>query len=203
MPSAAYNSSSLGWQVRQGIQRFREWAEYRASQTDVDLPDWNWPDWNLPPEVGQILFWSGIAAVSIWLGWLLFRALEPAVKQWLAREQKWVTLGGAQVVSVDEAHSDQYWWQQAQACAQQGQYGEACKALYRATLQQLHDSQRLLHKSSRTDGEYLEKLGQDRPLSRPYQLLIGTHERLVFGSAIASAETFQRCRQAYEELQKK
>ncbi len=202
MSSAAYNSSSLGWQVRQGIQRFLEWAEYRASQADVDLPDWNWPDWNLPPEVGQILFWSGVAVVAIWLGWLLFRALEPVVAQWLTQGQKWVRLGGDRTSSVDEVHSAQYWWQQAQIDAQQGQYGDACKALYRATLQQLHDSQRLLHQSSRTDGEYLEKLSQDRPLPRPYQLLIGTHERLVFGRAIASAETFQRCCQAYEELQK-
>jgi len=201
MPSAAYNSSSLGWQLRQGIQRFLEWSEYRASQADVDLPDWNWPNWNLPPEVGQVLFWGGAAAVSVWLGWLLFRAVEPTVKRWLVRDQKWVTLEGAQ--SVDEVHSAQYWWQQAQDYAQQAQYKEACRALYKATLQQLHDSQRLLHKSSRTDGEYLEKLGQDRSLPRPYQLLIGTHERLLFGKAIASSEMFQRCRQAYEEIQKK
>jgi len=40
-------------------------------------------------------------------------------------------------------------------------------------------------------------------LPRPYQLLIGTHERLLFGRAIASSEMFQRCCQAYEEIQKK
>ena len=205
MSGGAYNSSSVGWQIRQTWQRLTEWVEYRADQTDVDLPDWDWswPDWTLPPVVGQVLFWGGVSVISLWLSWLLYRALEPAIAQWLAQEQKWQTLGGTKASEIDEAHTAQYWWQQAQRQAQQGHYGEACKALYEGTLQQLHDSQRLLHNASRTDGEYLEKLAENRLLPRPYQLLIGTHERLVFGRAIASAEMFQRCRNAYEEIQKK
>ena len=212
MSSPSYNSSSLGWQIHKGAQRFREWAEYRADQSDFDWPDWKWPDWarfdwRLPPEVGQILFWSGVSLVAVWLGWLLFRAIEPSFARWLEQEQSWVKLGKQAAPSTgDRAAKD--WWKQAQDFAQQGRYADACKALYSATLQHLHDSQQLLHKPSRTDGEYLEQLrqheqpGQKRPLPRPYQLLIGTHERLVFGSAIATAEMFQRCRQAYEEIRK-
>ena len=206
MSEAVYKSSSLGWQVSQGLRRFGEWFEYRSSLIDGpnwEWPNWEWPDWNLPPIVGQVLYWGAIALVALWLLWLLFRALEPAFARWLEQEQKWVTLGGAHSSRPDESRDASYWWQQALAQAKQGQYKEACRSLYKATLQQLHDSQRLLHNPSRTDGEYLAQLAENRPLPRPYQLLIGTHERLMFGQAIASLEMFQRCRQAYEEIQKK
>lgn len=208
MASPSHNSSSLGWQIRKSVQRFREWAEYRADRTDANWPDWNWPDWawldwKLPPEVGQVLFWGGVSIITLWLSWLLFRALEPFIARWLEQEQAWVKLGKKRPEQVADNRAAKDWWKQALNLAQQGRHAEACKALYRATLQQLHDSQQLLHKPSRTDREYLEKLGEDRPLPRPYQLLIGTHERLLFGSAIASAEMFQRCRKAYEEIQKK
>ena len=138
-------------------------------------------------------------------------ALEPLITEWLAKDQKWARFGNT---SADEEaqHSVSYWWWQAQTVAKAGNYGEACKALYRATLQQLHEREVLRHLSSRTDGEYLTGLAKrlsrnagEEGLSvpRPYQLLIGTHERLTFGGAIASAEMFKRCRRAYEEITKK
>ena len=136
--------------------------------------------------------------------WLLYQVLERPIREWLAGDTQWVKLGGNEPVPP-ESHSPQYWWQQALALAQEGHYGEACRALYRATLQQLNDRQVLLHDLSRTDGEYLDGLSQRlevEALPRPYQLLIGTHERLTFGGAIASAETFTRCRRAYEEIAK-
>lgn len=201
MASAQYNSTSFGWQVRQVLRRFSEWAEYQANQVDVDLPDWNWPDWDLAG-LGTWIFWLGAGAIALWIAWLLYKALEPTIRQWLAQEQDWVRLGDHTPTATETDRSTQYWWQQAQEQAQQGNYGEACRALYRATLQHLHDSQKLLHDPSRTDGEYLNRLSDDQPLPRPYQLLIGTHERLTFGSAIASAEMFKRCRRAYEEIQK-
>lgn len=230
MAGVPYNTSSIGWETRQLLRRFGEWAEYRASQTDLpDLPDWSWPDWlkfDLPDEVGQTLFWLVIVALSLWLAWLLYLALEPAITQWLAKDQKWVRFGRTEA-NADAERSVSYWWQQAQTLAKAGNYGEACKALYRATLQQLHEREIVRHLSSRTDGEYLKKLakrtgpktaapaadGQPSaqpnsqpdglPVPRPYQLLIGTHERLTFGRAIASAEMFKRCRRAYEEITKK
>ncbi|NJL50125.1 MAG: DUF4129 domain-containing protein [Leptolyngbyaceae cyanobacterium SM2_5_2] len=51
---------------------------------------------------------------------------------------------------------------------------------------------------SRTDGEYLQSMAAQP--SRPYELLIRTHERLTFGQALATEETYQRCRRAYQEI---
>ncbi|MEL6816113.1 MAG: DUF4129 domain-containing protein [Cyanobacteria bacterium J06598_3] len=146
---------------------------------------------------------SLVAAMATWLAWLLYRALEPSLQRWFAQDKQWITLGKS-ALATEEKLTTQHWWQQAQALAQQGKYREACIALYRATLQHLHDAQVLQHDASRTDSEYLTGLNRvNKPMPRPYQLLIGTHERLTFGRAIASAEMFQRCQRAYQEMMKK
>jgi len=208
MLEGAYRTNSFAWQAGQLVRRFREWIEYRSSLLDVNGPDLsNLPDWSIPEIVQQIVFWGLVTVLVIWLMFLLYRALEQPIREWLERTQGWTRLGDRTSAS-DTARSAQYWWQQAQALAQQGNYKDACKALYRATLQQLHDAQILVHDASRTDGEYLSSIGQKlnaasphKSVPRPYQLLIGTHERLVFGVADTSSEVFKRCRSAYEKIQ--
>ena len=71
-----------------------------------------------------------------------------------------------------------------------------------AALQVLADLDWVPHLPSRTDGEYLQAV---QPLSRPrpLQLLIRTHERSLFGGDRLTAENLQRCRRAYEELDKR
>ncbi|HSM80531.1 MAG TPA: DUF4129 domain-containing protein, partial [Nodosilinea sp.] len=91
-----------------------------------------------------------------------------------------------------------YWWREAQRLAQQGDYTAACKALYMAGLARLNDSETVLYRPSRTDGEYLDCMAANP--SRPYELLIRTHERIVYGDAPATEETYQRCRRAYQEI---
>ncbi|MEL7358559.1 MAG: DUF4129 domain-containing protein [Cyanobacteria bacterium J06560_6] len=204
MSDAAYRTNSFWWQTRKLLSRFNQWLEYRDDQAEP-RPDRDFSQWSLPEEVAQVLFWIIVTVLCVWLASLLYKALEPAIREWWESEQRWVKLGGNKTPAAEE-HSVSYWMQMAQEQAKQGKYKEACRALYRATLQQLHDTKTLLHDPSRTDGEYLkrlgERLGRRRSLPRPYQLLIGTHERLVFGSAIATAEMFKRCRRAYEEVTK-
>jgi len=84
------------------------------------------------------------------------------------------------------------------ALAQQGDYAGACQALYMAGLARLNDTEAVLYRPSRTDGEYLDCIVAQP--SRPYELLIRTHERLVYGDAPATEETYQRCRRAYQEI---
>ena len=57
MSDITHQTSSIGWQARQLLSRVNQAIEYRFSQTDVDLPDWEWPDWlrfDFPEIVGQI-----------------------------------------------------------------------------------------------------------------------------------------------------
>ena len=61
MAEVPYNTSSIGWETRQLLRRFGEWAEYQANQIEgPSLPDWSWPDWlrwDLTDAVGQALIW--------------------------------------------------------------------------------------------------------------------------------------------------
>ena len=67
-----------------------------------------------------------------------------------------------------------------------------------AGLARLNDTETVLYRPSRTDGEYLTCIAAHP--SRPYELLIRTHERLTYGETLATEETYQRCRRAYQEI---
>ena len=84
----------------------------------------------------------------------------------------------------------------------QGNYSEACRCLYIATLQQLHEKKILRHKSSRTDGEYLQLLQLSVTPIQPYETLITTHEQLCFNNTEVQEENYQQCQQAYREIDK-
>lgn len=195
MTTGAYKTQTIGWQIRQTAQRMQEWIEYQFSQIDVEGPEM--PQWKWPEELARGLFWILVTGLGLWLAWLLYRA---ARHYWRERQQ-----GSAQPLVRSQLPAARpsalELWRQANSLAQVGQYREACRALYLAALQKLDEQRQIAYDPSRTDGEYLRKLGQ-LPLPRPYELLIRTHERNEFGQAAVSAETYQRCRQAYRELDK-
>ena len=158
MSDAAYRTNSFWWQTRKQLSRFNQWLEYRDGQREP-RPDPDLSRWSLPEEIAQVLFWIIVTVLCIWLASLLYKALEPSIRAWWESEQRWTMLGGNKAPAA-ETHSVQEWMRMAQEQAKTGNYQEACRALYRATLQQLHDTQTLLHDPSRTDGEYLERLGE-------------------------------------------
>lgn len=194
MTAGAYETNSLSWQLRQAAQRLNQGFEYWFSQLNIEPPPV--PDWACPAVIGRGLFWAIVIGLALWLSWLLYRGL-------ISYRQRRQALPTTQAIPASP-HSSRYWWQQAQAHGQAGRYADACRALYLAALQQLDETQTLLQDPSRTDGEYLlgiERLAALRQ-SQPYQLLIRTHERIAFGDAAITAEVFQRCRRAYQEIQK-
>ena len=69
-----------------------------------------------------------------------------------------------------------------------------------AMLEQLHDKDYVPRKLSRTDGVYQDCV-QQLAQPDPYQLLLRVHEQLYFGSVEISAETLQRCQQAYQTIE--
>ncbi|WP_204368606.1 DUF4129 domain-containing protein [Neosynechococcus sphagnicola] len=98
------------------------------------------------------------------------------------------------------------WLQAAQAFYRQGNYREACRALYLATLQQLHETHLIPHQASRTDGEYLQLvealyMTAVLPHIQPLQTLIQTHERSHFSPDPISRQEYDGCWQAYQQLQ--
>jgi hypothetical protein len=190
MADLSHRSNSLGWQLRRGQQQAGEWLEYQLNQVDIDapaLPHWPWLD-----PLGRALFWLAVTALVATALWMIYRAGTTYRGSWRDRSPKSWDSSPPQ----ERLQQAQQWWTQAQTLAQQGDFAGACQALYMAGLLRLNETQAIPYQASRTDGEYLQALAAQRP----YQLLIRTHERLTFGNEFATAETYQRCRRAYEEI---
>ncbi|WP_052050296.1 DUF4129 domain-containing protein [Leptolyngbya sp. KIOST-1] len=193
MSALAHRTNSPLWQIRQGWQNLGEWFEYQFARVDVDppgLPQWPW----LEP-LARGLFWLLVAVLALWIGWLVYQGISAYLSQ---RQPGGLGATRRTVPSAAALKQAAHWWHEAQRLAQQGDYAAACQALYMAGLARLNDTETVPYRPSRTDGEYLTCIATHP--SRPYELLIRTHERLTYGAAQATEETYQRCRRAYQEI---
>jgi len=71
--------------------------------------------------------------------------------------------------------------------------------LYRAMLDRL-EGEGVEGDPSRTDGEYWRLL-QARPTAPSYQTLLVAHQQVCFGGADATRSLYERCSQAFGELE--
>ena len=200
MSNGSFEKDSLGWQLSQLQQRFGEWWELQLSQfapnpSNASLPSW----WDSPmiQRLAKAAFWVILGLLLTWVGLQIWRWLRPylySLRQSLNQPTQKVTQTPAQSLSVAG------WLQRSQKFQQQGHYREACRSLYMAMLQRLHDNGIAPHESSRTDGEYL-KLIQQLPQPKPYRTLLMTHQQLCFSNTEASNSDFEQCQQAYQEIE--
>ncbi len=192
MLATAFEKSNLPWQIQLIKQRFGEWIELKL----FELKPPNLPHFSILPGLLDMLFWGLVLAFGTLVVWRLMPLLRRA---WFAFQRS--TEGQAELRSPlpppDLTVAE--WLRQAKTFQQQGNYAEACRALYMAMLQRLNDTKIALHEPSRTDGEYL-RLVQSLAQSRPYRTLIQTHEQICFGNAQISDETYALCQQAYREI---
>lgn len=199
--AGSFETTSIGWQITLWQRRLGEWLErslLRPAQSENPAPSTQWglPDWLFAESLYRFLFWFMVITLGGWAIWQLHRLLSPYVTTWFqplgnttdAIEENTPTLSTAQ------------WLARARREAAQGNYREACRALYMAALQKLDTAQLVPHEPSRTDGEYRLLLRQV-PNARPYQVLINTHERLCFDDAPISVQAYDRCQQAYQDTE--
>ena len=188
----SFEKNSLDWQLHQLQQQFMEWLErlFSSMAGAPDQPGTQLPEWLL-----RGLFWLMVIGAASFVGWQLYRLLRPylvARFSQLGRQRH-------QSPPPPERRSLTEWLERSRTAQQQGNYREACRALYMAALQQLGDRHLIDQEASRTDGEYLRLLPTiDR--SQPYQVLIQTHERLCFSESDISVEQFDRCWQAFQQI---
>ena len=114
MLSNAHRTNSPGWQTRQGFQRLGEWWEYQTSRLDIESPDL--PDWGWLEPLGRGLFWLFIAALTLWIVWLLYRAVKNFAGPARRYPRRPPVLAPAEAVLRQAAQ----WWREAQDLAQQG-----------------------------------------------------------------------------------
>ncbi len=198
--AASFQKNSPTWAFETLRRRVGEWFELKISQLKLpDGPDFapfQWPDW-----IGQTLGWlwenwtiSFMVLVLLLVGVGLWRFYQGNTWEWKPKASR---------SPRDEfANSTaNYWLKEAQRFQKNGQYNRACRALYMALLHRLDDRDQAPHQVSRTDQEYLQ-LTQNLPPEQAYQLLLETHERLCFTSDSATADLFQQCKQAFDEIER-
>lgn len=203
MSTETFAKTSWDWQLSQFQQRIGEWLEYEFYRFDNVLPEIS-PDWKLSPWLANLLnflFWLVVVLFVAVVIWRLWREFNPYIYAWLANNSD---TGNARSKMSSQNLSVTTLLERSQQLYRQGNYREACRCVYLAILQHLHDTKTLLHQPSRTDAEYLQllKLGNQTPL-QPYETLITTHEQLCFGNAQMLPENYQQCRQAYQEITEK
>jgi hypothetical protein len=191
MFEAGFEKNNLSWQWELIKRQFVEWLILKLQNVKIPLTPFS-----ISPRLLEALFWGLVLIFVTWAVWRLvplFRTSWFALKDSTDSSLQWISPAQSQEYTVAE------WLKQAQQLQQNGKFTEACRALYMAMLQGLHDTEIIQHDPSRSDGEY-SQLIQQLPKINPYQTLLDTHEKHCFGNTQGSSETFTICQQAYQEI---
>jgi hypothetical protein len=198
MSTEAFAKDGWDWQFSLFQQKIGEWVEYQFSQFQGTLPEL--PTWSLSPQMTQvlkILFWVVLGLFLAWVAWRLWQEFYPYIYSLL---DKISNSGNSRSNTSVREPSGAILLTQAQEFSRQGNYREACRCLYLAMLQHLHEKAIALQQPSRTDGEYLQLLSTSVTPIQPYETLITTHEQLCFSNAEILPDNYQQCQQAYGEI---
>jgi hypothetical protein len=192
--SGTFEKSSIDWWIQQRQQQFGEWFESLWSGLEGGNrggDPWMLPDWFL-----QGFFWLVIIGLVGGAGWQLYKIFAPYVYAYLHGGQ-----ARSPAPTPPPNLTAAEWLHRSRLAQQQGNYREACRALYLSALCLLNDRNQIRQEVSRTDGEYL-KLVLLLQQNQPYEVLIRTHERLCFSDEAISVDLFNRCWRAYQEIEK-
>jgi Domain of unknown function (DUF4129) len=198
MAANNFETTNLGWQIQLFQQQVSEWFEHNFMNATRKVFDsgLNFPAWLYPIMIG--IAWIIFGLTAIWLMLLLYRFIHSYYLEFQSRSG----MNGSRFGENSEAipvYSVDRWLKQARKFQLEGNYTEACRALYMGMLQSLSDRQLIPQQYSRTDGEYRHlvlKLSQ----APAYQVLLNTHEQLCFSDRPISSEIFHTCQEAYSEI---
>jgi hypothetical protein len=190
--SVSAEKTSWQWQLEQLQQQLGEWVEVKLRSDDRDLrldifPPWLWT-------FLVRLTWLILAGLIVWFG---YRIVYPYLQKWLQKNrQPESALDSApiKVYTVSELLA------QSQQFQRNGDYTQASRWLYLAMLQRLNDANLIPHQFSRTDREYVQLL-RTVPSVDMGEMLVSLHEQLHFGDRQISSEDFDRCQQAYRQIE--
>ncbi len=199
MASDRFEKNSIGWQLQQikqsvgeAIEQFLANLRFNPTppkpQSSSPTINWDWLTyWR--HFLGMVL----VLLLVVWLVWWLGPIMRGAIARWQVRE-------GLQGPGPQgPTRSAGLLIQDAQDYGARGNYREACRALYLATLQQLNDRKILQHQLSRTDGEYA-RMVEPLNTAKAHRTILNIHEQITFRPGAVDAATFKACEQAYEAI---
>ena len=189
--STAAEKTSWRWQLEQLQQQLGEWLEVKFRSDDRDLNFDIFPPWLGPLLVR--LVWLLLAILVIWFA---YQVIYPYWQQWVrkSKQPKSELVEPVQVYTVAELLT------KSQQFQQDGDYTQASRWLYLAMLQRLNDADLIPHQFSRTDREYINVLSAI-PIVNVGEILVSIHEQLHFGNRQIAIEDFDRCQQAYRQIE--
>jgi hypothetical protein len=189
--STAAEKTSWRWQLEQLQQQLGEWIEVKFRSDDRDLNFDIFPPWLGPLLVR--LVWLLLAGLVIWFA---YRIIYPYWQQWVRqnKQPKSELAEPVQVYTVAELLT------KSQQFQQDGDYTQASRWLYLAMLQRLNDADLIPHQFSRTDREYINVLSAI-PIVNVGEILVSIHEQLHFGNRQIASADFDRCQQAYRQIE--
>jgi len=198
MTTQNFEKTNVIWEFQQQRQRFNEWLELIFANNQTQFPKINWNPFflDLLWLIVRGTFWLIIGLLLIWLGWQIWQNWKKYYDSSLNLEN----VIQSKTTDVNKLKATA-WLERSRKFYRQGNYQEAVRCLYMAMIQKLNDRGIILDETSRTDGEY-RQLIQNLPNREAYQILLNTHEQLCFANTPISLEIFERCQQAYQEIEK-
>ena len=149
-----------------------------------------------PPWLGPLLVRLVWLLLAILVIWFAYQVIYPYWQQWVrkSKQPKSELVEPVQVYTVAELLT------KSQQFQQDGDYTQASRWLYLAMLQRLNDANLIPHQFSRTDREYINVLSAI-PIVNVGEILVSIHEQLHFGNRQIAIEDFDRCQQAYRQIE--
>ncbi len=193
--ASQFEKSNPAWELRLWQQRTGEWFERLQANwqpSTPDLPDQSVKPPEILPQVWTAIFWLLVIALVIVIIWNLY----PIVQRVLAKSRPDRPTSPPPI--PDRSQTE--WLQQARQAQNQGDYTQACRALYLAMIKKLQDQSRLTPDPSLTNGEYRAILNaQARP--QAYRTLINAHDESIYTDRPLTQERYAECDRAYREIE--
>jgi hypothetical protein len=122
--SGTFQTNSIDWQIHLLQMRIAEWLD-RLLPTSNHGPN---SGWSLPEWFFRSAFWIMAALLTVWIGWQLYILLRPYLAPyWFSRSSP---LNPSESSITVESLSVSQWLGRSRTFAQQGNYREACRALF-------------------------------------------------------------------------
>lgn len=199
MSAGAFKQDGWGWRINLIRQRIGEWSEYQLSQLDTDW-DLEFIPFKLLWRIIEFFLWSIIALILVWMLWQGWLLLRPYWRRWQRSTPNFapvVTPINTPLLSAAD------WFERSQTARVEADYRRGIFCLYQAMLSLLNEREIILTQLSYTDEEYRRSLLEKQiSFLQSYELLLSSHQRLCFGRVEADRSLFERCQQAFNQIQR-